>query len=183
MDYQSARRTDWQRKPKIEGDKEFPMWVFELQPAVALFACCRWSNLREIPCPKSFIVWDKCRHGMGDLSNEFGRQWEAIAFYPGPQHRFKRRPTDVIRVPCVSPADLLHPNEKPPELFACIFNAYESDLMTVDPFMGSGSVLRAAKDLGRKAIGIEIEERYCEIAAKRLAQEVLPLAIPEKAKR
>lgn len=68
-----------------------------------------------------------------------------------------------------------HPSQKPLRLMRALLEHGGGSGDVVDPFMGSGTTLRAAKDAGRKAIGIEIEERYCEIAAKRLAQEVLPL--------
>ncbi len=69
-------------------------------------------------------------------------------------------------------AGIDHPCPKSLLLMRWIVNGTEG--LVLDPFMGSGTTLRAAKDLGRRAIGIEIEERYCEIAAKRLQQEVLP---------
>ena len=71
-----------------------------------------------------------------------------------------------------------HPTQKPERLMRwCITRSGSKTGDILDPFMGSGTTLLAAKNLNRRAIGIEIEERYCEIAAKRLAQEVLPLEV------
>lgn len=66
-----------------------------------------------------------------------------------------------------------HPTQKPLALIKWCIGLASEPLRIIDPFMGSGTTLRAAKDLGREATGIEIEERYCEIAANRLRQEVL----------
>src|SRR4030042_4330458 len=57
IDYQSARRIDWQRKEKIQGDKEFPLWLFDLvKPTSAYLIFCRWDILPILPQPQSFIV-------------------------------------------------------------------------------------------------------------------------------
>lgn len=70
----------------------------------------------------------------------------------------------------------LHPVSFPVEIpTRCILSATNPGDVVLDPFMGSGTTLVAAKRLGRKAIGIEIEEKYCEIAAKRLSQGALDL--------
>jgi DNA modification methylase len=65
-----------------------------------------------------------------------------------------------------------HPTQKSKKLLAALITQSGMRGPIYDPFMGSGTTLRAAKDLGIKAIGIEINEGYCEVAAKRMAQEV-----------
>ena len=72
---------------------------------------------------------------------------------------------------------LVHPTQKPVDLFRWVLGLrwLQEKAIILDPYMGSGPTLRAAKDLGRKAIGIEIEERYCEIAANRMSQTVMAL--------
>lgn len=76
---------------------------------------------------------------------------------------------------CPKGMDKQHPCEKPIELLTwCITLAGEGVKTILDPFAGSGTTGRAAKDLQRKCVMIEREERYCEIAAKRMRQEVLP---------
>lgn len=171
MEYRSNYRIV--RLAPIAGDSVYPVDVLQsliLAAPRGVYAFCRWDNLTEIPAPKSVLVWVKNNWSAGDLKHEHGRQWEAIAFYPGPRHEFIERTPDVIDCRRVPPST--HPTEKPVALIERLIapNAAETIL---DAFMGTGTTLVAAKNLGRKAIGIEIEERHCETAAERLAQENL----------
>ena len=127
---------------------------------------------------RHIIAWDKGDMGTaGDLESGFGEAWEAI-FYgmKGRRPLRGRRPRTVLRFDWSSTMDPVHPTVKPvPLLGRMIEWSTEPGEIVLDAFAGSGTTLRAAKDLGRRAIGIEIEERYCEIAARRLSQGALAL--------
>ena len=177
MDFQSNHRRI--KHTKIVGDKCFPVEaISELEKIAtrAVYVFCRWDNLGDLPKPKSVLAWVKNNWSMGDLKHEHGRQWEAICFYPQQDHEFITRIPDVIHA--VRTGNDEHPTQKPTAVLSTIINANVGRLI-LDPFMGSGTTLRAAKDLGRKAIGIEIEEKYCEIAANRCKQEVMDFGAQE----
>jgi DNA modification methylase len=131
---------------------------------------------------RMLLVWDtKGALGMGDLSLPWKPAHQEV--YVLGSGFAGHRGTDVLShapVQSMAANGRVHPHEKPLGLLSDLISKCPPGVIA-DPFAGSGSTLRAAKDLGRRAIGIEIEERYCEVAAKRLAQEVLPLAAPTEA--
>lgn len=119
----------------------------------------------------NLLMWDKVMFGMGSC---FRNQHELILHFTkgvgcAPQ---RRDMPNVLRFSAVRGGE--HDTEKPVDLLKALVSTVAAKGDTIlDCYMGSGTTLRAAKDLGRRAIGIEIEERYCEIAARRLQQEVL----------
>lgn len=128
----------------------------------------------ELPV-RQIITWDRGT-GMNFSESFFLPKSEWIVVWAKDGWRLRDRSAsevgDVWHVRPETSGD--HPAPFPLALPTKAIGATDAAVVC-DPFMGSGTTIRAAKDLGRKAVGIELDERYCELAAKRLAQEVLAL--------
>jgi DNA modification methylase len=126
---------------------------------------CIWGgNYFNLPISRGWLVWYK-PDANGYLSN-VELAWTSLDM------TIKYMSYSIA---ATNPERNGHPTLKPLKIMLWCLSYFPDCNTILDPFMGSGTTLRAAKDLGRKAIGIEIEEKYCEIAAKRMAQEVMEL--------
>jgi site-specific DNA-methyltransferase (adenine-specific) len=122
------------------------------------------------------LVWQKpATVGIFGTVAGFRRDWEGV-YLLGNFPASAAQRSSVIRSngenTSYSKASEGHPHAKPIGLLSVLIDAMPAGVIA-DPFAGSGTTLVAARNLGRKAIGVEIEERYCEIAARRLSQGVL----------
>lgn len=115
-----------------------------------------------LPPSPAWLAWVKPEAGTGFSLADMELCWTSGQFA-----------ARVIRLPRRD--GNTHPTQKPEALMLWCLSFFNGSV--IDPFMGSGTTLVAAKRLGRQCVGIEREEKYCEIAAKRLSQEVLPLEV------
>lgn len=133
----------------------------------------RWDAPRPAAV-RARLIWDKGESvGMGDLKMPWGRSDEEI--YILGSGFIGQRSGSVIRVQMLMSGDSRrpdHPTPKPVGLMERLILKCPPGVIA-DPFAGSGSTLIAARDQGRKVVGVELEERYCELIAGRLSQDVL----------
>lgn len=122
---------------------------------------------------KNILIWEKNNTGMGDLYGDYAPKYEMIIFCSNGNKKLNgNRIANIIKAD--KTGNTLHPTEKPLELIKLLItkSSNEDDII-LDPFLGSGTTAVACKQLNRNYIGIELSEEYCEIARKRLEQDVL----------
>ncbi len=157
--------SDWDSKP-IDG---FVMGCVIQQGKQAMIFGGNYYTLPPSPC---WLVWNK----RGDYpSNNFADCELIWTSMDKPSRIYKYLWQGMLQQDMKNKEKHYHPTQKPVSLMKwCILQADEPQTI-LDPFMGSGSTLVACKSLNRRCIGIEIEEKYCEIAAKRCSQGVFNL--------
>lgn len=140
---------DWRNLPMLTDAVQCGGWV--------------WRNL---------ATWHK--PGIRMQKGRFSASAEYVVYATnGPVLDGAGSPQNVFPCAPVGGDDKEHIAEKPAAVLRWVMQVVPPGAVVLDPFMGSGSTLRAAKDCGHKVIGIDVDERYCEIAARRLAQGVL----------
>ncbi len=144
-------------------------WVFNSWRSFPVLARAAYEAQWPIT---SLMVWDKDWIGPGGLSG-LRPSYELVGLFAGDGFALENRGLPDIWKEKWGGAKTWHPAEKPVPLLERIITESGGSGVLLDPFCGSGSTLVAAKNLKRRAIGIEIEERYCEVSAKRLSQEVM----------
>lgn len=168
-------RKDGSEKPRyryepVEGDTEKfdPAPLLKVAPRVILFGANRFSNRLPVG---SLFVWDKrtplgSKGVMSDAEVAWYNQGRGVYIFSHMWDGFNRASERHTNY---------HPTQKPVALMRwCILRArLPAGSLIIDPYMGSGPVLEAAKQLGYRAIGIDTVETYCFVAARRLQQEVL----------
>lgn len=151
--------------PDVFGDTELfdPQFLLSFQKPTVLWGANYFAD--KLPLSSGWLVWDKERpDGLDQSTCEL-----AWTNYVKGVRRFKYLWNGMMRAG--EKGQNFHPTQKPIALIQWIFSLkWTPPGAVLDPYMGAGSTLVAAKYLGRKAIGIEIEESYCEIAVKRVSQ-------------
>lgn len=148
-------------------DDAIALW--EPEKAAIVFGTWRVPKPNNV---KQLVIWDKGDSpGMGDLSIPFGPSHEDI-YILGKTGFTGKRQSSVIRVPTLSAADSRRPDHPTPKPIGLMEKLIEKTVGVIaDPFAGSGATLIAARNLSRKVIGVELEEKYCEMIAGRLSQQ------------
>lgn len=174
-DYLAMSSARWKGARSVVGDEDTTLRdavlsIWANRPALVFGT---WK-IRPPTNTRAVLVWDKGDNGGGDTAIPWKPSHEQI-YVLGHGYSGHRGP-GVLRYVMHShvSAGRLHPHQKPVDLMRDLIAKCPPGVV-VDPFMGSGTTLRAAKDLGRRAIGIEVNERYCGITVNRLRQEVLAL--------
>lgn len=177
--YHSNRYTKGNPHPKIIHDKydcyNFIPYCFKaLKNDAPFFAFGRMGVFPSILTQfgehyKNTLVWIKNNWTAGDLTSNFGNQYEIIVYGSRGRPTFRtKRFSNVLYCDKLPSTSLLHPTQKPTSLIMKLIKYFtdEGDIV-FDPFLGSGTTMEACQNLNRSCIGIEISPKYCEIVKKR----------------
>lgn len=167
--YDRKRHAARKDHPPIAGDERpfDPSPLLTVAPAIILWGANNYAS--RLPDSPMWLSWDRVTDGTDSTDVELAWVW-------GHRYRTVRKFVHQwcgVRRASENGEGSLHPTQKPVALMRWCLSFFPEARTVVDPYMGSGPVARACKDAGLRYVGIDLVERYCEISARRCAQEVL----------